>query len=48
MQTNQWVEKINNRNEAVTALKGVNKTEYLKLKFGLVHGKGKRKKSKKK
>lgn len=48
METNQWLEKLNARNEAVTDLKTTNRTEYLKLKFGLVHGKGKRRKSKKK
>lgn len=48
MQSNQWIDKLNLRNEAVTELKSRDRTEYLKLKFGLVHGKGKRKKKKKK
>ena len=48
IEPNQWIGKLNSRNEAVTDLKGVDKTEYIKLKFGLYHGKGKRKKPKKK
>lgn len=46
MQDNKWITELAKRNEAISEFKAKDKNEYIKLRLGLTHGKGKRKKKK--
>ena len=47
METNRWIDQLNRRNDVITDYKQTNKLDYYKLKLGLTHGRGKRKRKKK-